>query len=861
MTSASSLYVASRAALAAALLGAPSLASAAVSSDAEVAAAEDAAQNYDTGLTEIVVTATKRETNLQQTPISISVMGAETIKERKVQSLLDLADGGVPSLRVATFEARQSALTIGIRGIVPLDANQPAREQGVGVYIDGVYLGRQHGLNAGLFDVERVEVLKGPQGTLFGRNTEGGALSIVSKAPTGEFGGRVEGSIGNIGSRSGALHLNLPEVAGFSIKLDGVYQHQDAVTANPLPEQAGWGYFDRQGLRAAVRWAPVDGITNDFSFDVSKDENTPFYSQLLNFNPNNCLSGGSNTTPLPIPQGSSCVTSGTAFTGTQGTIRPLIPGVTVNGTTLMRTADIGVPQKNSVDKTFGFTNLFKWKVSPEIELRSITAWRGVDVEQWDNSGGYHRVPVVNYTTACTAAAPCPFSRYSLADLNQRQFSQELQAVGTLGSIDYVAGLYYFNERVNDDAATPNSMGVIYDTPSQAIFTPIPFCTAITPDFVGKAVNGCSIDRASAVKSKSYAAYGQLTWNATEALHITAGGRYTEDRKKGELLYSRGVNYQTNTAAATINGYTPLDKKWNRFNPMVTIAYDLGESLHSYAKYATGYRAGGASSRTTDYRAFDPEDVKSYEIGVKADFWDRRARFNVAAYIMDRTASQVDLSTIQPTASGNFNNLVTFNAPGKTKIRGVEADLTLKPIESLKIDLSYAYTYTNIPAVPVTYTEFSATGAPTGQSTTVPQKFYIVFTPRNAASGSIDYELPLNWGDAKVKLHLDANYSQATQSFDQFATKNDESFIVNGRLSVLDIAMGGSKLNLGLWSRNIFNTQYVYRRDPSNSTPSVQTRAAAGVPNILLIGSTSGILGDYGNFNMPRTFGLDASLSF
>lgn len=248
MTSASSIYVASRAALVAALLGAPTLASAAVSSDAEVAAAEDAARSTDTGLTEIVVTATKRETNLQQTPISISVMGAETIKERKVQSLLDLADGGVPSLRVATFEARQSALTIGIRGIVPLDANQPAREQGV-----GVYLGRQHGLNAGLFDVERVEVLKGPQGTLFGRNTEGGALSIVSKAPTGEFGGRVEGSIGNIGSRSGALHLNLQEMAGFSIKLDGVYQHQDAVTANPLPDQAGWGYFDRQGLRAAVR--------------------------------------------------------------------------------------------------------------------------------------------------------------------------------------------------------------------------------------------------------------------------------------------------------------------------------------------------------------------------------------------------------------------------------------------------------------------------------------------------------------------------------------------------------------------------------------------------------------------------------
>ena len=111
------------------------------------AAAAPATQAQNDGLTDIVVTATKRETNLQRTPISISVMGAETIRERKVQSLLDLTDGGIPSLRVATFEARQSALTIGIRGIVPLDANQPAREQGVGVYIDGVYLGRQHGLD------------------------------------------------------------------------------------------------------------------------------------------------------------------------------------------------------------------------------------------------------------------------------------------------------------------------------------------------------------------------------------------------------------------------------------------------------------------------------------------------------------------------------------------------------------------------------------------------------------------------------------------------------------------------------------------------------------------------------------------
>ncbi len=844
--------------------GAAAEGSAAPQDTASPEAAAD--EQANTGLTDIVVTATKRETNLQKTPISISVMGADTIHERKVQSLLDLADGGVPSLRVATFEARQSALTIGIRGIVPLDANQPAREQGVGVYIDGVYLGRQHGLNAALFDVERIEVLKGPQGTLFGRNTEGGALSMVSKAPSGKFGGRLAVGGGNLGSYNGSVHLDLPEVAGFSVKLDGVISHQDAVTKNPLAGQAGFGLFHRYGGRVAVRWKPTDAITNDFAYDQAHDENTPFYSQLLNYNPNNCVSGGTNLAPNAIPSGSTCVTPGTAFTSSQGTIRSLLPGVVVNGQTLMRTADIGVPQKRSVDQTHGFTNIFKWKIAPEIELRSITAWRGVDVEQWDNSGGYHRVPVVNLTTACTAVAPCAFSRYSNADLRQRQFSQEFQAVGSIGSVDYVLGLYYFNEHVSDDAATPNSMGAVATVVSGlvtgATYVPIPFCTGAANPALGVAVQGCSIDRASEVWSKSYAAYGQATWNATESLHITVGGRYTTDKKRGVLHYSRNINYDVNTVAAAANGYTPLDKQWSRFNPTATIAYDFSETVHGYAKYATGYRAGGASSRTSDYKAFNPEDVKSYEVGLKADLFDRRARINIAAYTMDRKNSQVDLSTIQPTATGNFNNLVTFNAPGITKIRGIEADLTIKPTQGLTIGLSYAYTYTDIPLVPVTYREFTSAGVPTGNSTTVLQKFYIVYTPRNAASGSIDYELPLGGDETRVKFHLDANYSQATQAFDQFPTKADASFVVNGRLSLLDIPMGtGPKLAISVWGRNLLNNQYVYRRDPSNSLPSVQTTAAAGVPNVLVIANNGGILGDYGNFNMPRTFGLDASLKF
>jgi iron complex outermembrane receptor protein len=465
----------------------------------------------------------------------------------------------------------------------------------------------------------------------------------------------------------------------------------------------------------------------------------------------------------------------------------------------MKVADIGVPQQASIDRTHGFTNSLKWNLGPALELRAITRWRGVDASHWDNSGGAHRPPVfVPNSTVTIIGVATPgslFSRYSLADLRQRQFSQELQAVGTVDSIDYVAGLFYFNEHVSDDAATPSSN----------------------------------------------------LWNATDVLHLTVGGRYTHDRKRGILHVSRGVNDDTNPPAAGV-GYQPLDKSWNRFNPMVTLAYDVTEQTHVYAKYATSYRAGGASSRTSNYQPFDPEDVKSYEVGLKTDLFDHRARLNLAGYIMDRKDSQVDISSIQFVGSSSFNNLVTINAPGITKIRGIEADLTVNPVERLTLNAAYAYTHTKIPPVLITARDAA------GRSTSVYQDFYIVFTPRNAASGWIDYAVPVA-GDATLKFHLDGNYAQATQAFDQFATKNDASLLFNGRISLADIPMGGGQaLTVGVWARNLFDEQYVYRRDPSNSLPGAPT-------SNVTTGSIGNVLGDYGNFNAPRTFGIDASLKF
>ena len=359
----------------------PPAAAPAEAAPAEAAPADSADQGQ---IQDVVVTALKRETNLQRTPIAISVIDPSVIADRHVQSLMDLADGAVPSLRIATFEARQSALTVGIRGIVPFDANQTARDQGVGVYIDGIYLGRQQGLNAALFDVERIEVLRGPQGTLFGRNTEGGALSIVTKAPTGEFGGSASTGIGNFGAYDGQLHLNLPTVANISFKLDGVIQHQGPTTKDPLASAIGWNAYNRVGGRISARWQPFDGFTADFSFDKAKDENTPYYSQLVNYNPLGRTVGVYTGTVLGAPVGGTC---------TPACIAPLAPLVKVHPTR-QDVADVGVPQQYSIDETQGVSANLSYKVSPALTFRSITAWRKVSTNQWDNSGGPERVPFV-----------------------------------------------------------------------------------------------------------------------------------------------------------------------------------------------------------------------------------------------------------------------------------------------------------------------------------------------------------------------------------------------------------------------------------------------------------------------------------
>ncbi|MBO9604203.1 MAG: TonB-dependent receptor [Novosphingobium sp.] len=823
---------------------------AAADAAADGAAAGDADVESAGQIGEIIVSATKRETDLQKTPISLSVVSTEALADRHVQSLFNFADGAVPSLRVATFEARQSALTIGIRGIVPYDQNQTARDGGVSVYIDGVALGKTQGLNAALFDVERIEVLKGPQGTLFGRNTEGGALSIVTKAPTGEFDGRVVGGIGNYGSRNGEIHLDLPAFANIAIKLDGVYQHQDATVKDPLEGSTGWNYYDRKGGRAAVRWTPIDGLTADFSYDYAKDENTPQFSQLLNYNPNGYNVGYYNALDANklYYNGSPCNTS----SGTVNVcIAPKAPLVGVHDER-QKVADVGVPQQPSVDITHGASANLKYVAADWLELRSITAWRGVSTDQWDNSGGPERVTFTPNGT---------FSRYSLSFLDQHQFSQEFQAVGSVDQFDYVVGAYYYTEHATEYAATPTTNLWNADGTAYTIRSPIPgnsnpisssnsgyqpydaSCNNSLASTVPQFANSCQyITRASEAWDHNYSVFGNLTFSPSglDGLHLTAGGRWTKDDRHGRL-------YVVNNKPQPFT----FENSISRFDPMFNISFDATPDIHLYAKYATGFRAGGANDRSQSFNSFGPETVKSYEVGAKMDFLDHHARLNVAGYIMDRSNTQFDFDLYDTdSASPTFNSHIeqTQNS-GDTKIRGIEADLTVKPVPELTLTASYAYTYWKAP---------SAVNPITGG---LPQQLYLVYTPTNAASGAIDYDLPLDKlaGGADLRFHLDANYASSQYSFQLEPTKTDPSFVVNGRIALTDIEMGDNKkLTLSVWSRNLLNHTYVYRRSAANSSPVVNY-AADGTTVVST--SYTGILGDYGNLNPPRTFGFEASVAF
>lgn len=729
--------------------------------DAEAGPAPDAPSAGT--LEEIVVTAQKRETNLQETPISVAVLTADGLANRQAISLASLSDGSIPSLRVAPFATRSSALNIGIRGIgASGDANQPARDAGVGVYVDGVFLGRAQGLGTALYDIERIEVLKGPQGTLFGRNTEGGAISIVTRAPSGDF--RLDSRFGlaNFGGYNGVVHLDLPRIGDLSIKVDGVVNKRDGTTDNPMGGEGDFNGWDKRGIRATALWQPTDALAVSYAYDNAYDATTPYHAQLL----------------VAGPLASALQRSGASLERRDASI-------------------LGGEQQQSVGKTSGHTLVADWTLGETLKLKSISAYRDLEQGQFDQG----------FIDAISTFAPGqPFGRYSLAQVKQHQYSEELQLIGRTDQIQYVAGAFFYHESAADDAQTPvmnlwNATGTAYTTNP-----------ATTPLDLGRV----TIDRASRARTDSLGVFGQATWTpaALERLHLTVGGRYTKDDKEGRLFILNG-------AASTL----AFDDSWSRFDPMFTIAYDLRDSTMVYAKWSTGFKAGGANSRSLSYRAFAPEEVSAVELGLKSQFWGDRARLNVALF--DARINDKQMDFFFPLATNTTRTVSdTTNAATSGDSRGVELELALAPVDDLTLSLNY------------TLTDIGALEAPNPYVAGNPlARILPLYAPKNAGSVAVDYLIPV--GARGLKFHLDGNWSDGFHTSEVEQTLTDSSFVVNSRLSLADVRVPrlGTSAEFSLWARNLLDEEHLFYKS-SNAT-----------------------LGTYGIFNEPRTYGVEARLRF
>jgi iron complex outermembrane recepter protein len=433
----------------------------------------------------VVVTAQKRTENLQDTPISVSVLGARALEDRGVKSLADLGNGTIPSLKVAPFFSRPGALIMNIRGIGVLsDSNQPARDQGVGVYIDGVYLGRPQGLGVALYDIESIEVLKGPQGTLFGRNTSGGAVNIVSKKPSGKLQLSAIAGLSSFEGRKGEIHLDLPEFANISAKFDAVVTEREGWVDNPLEGAEDYGSYNRRGYRAGFLWEPTDNFSADYAYDNGYDATSTLYMQLLE--------------------------RGTFVQASRAIVQP----------NRAKTGHTGLPQQLSIGETDGHRVGMDWNIFDNLRLKYIGSSRELTQSQWDNA---------NYATAMSNQTGnftnFGFGRYSLSFFTQDQLSHELQLIGETNRVKYVAGALYYRENVEERAGAFNT----------AVFT-----DAIGQNYSVLALdyNNQRVDRATQVETTSTGVFGQFTYNPpllADRLHITLGGRWTKDEKVGSLF--------------------------------------------------------------------------------------------------------------------------------------------------------------------------------------------------------------------------------------------------------------------------------------------------------------------------------------
>ena len=614
------------------------------------AAAEETAT---TGVEAIVVTAQRREESVQDVPIAISAFTAEQLERQGVSNALQIAQF-VPNLTAQNNTGLGSANAYYLRGLGSTETI-PTFDPPVGTYVDDIYLSRQNANNLSLFDVERVEVLRGPQGTLFGRNTTGGAINVIMRQPGDTIGGYAEVGYGRYDKKMARGSIDLPLAPGFAVKVSGYWQDDDGYVKNTttgerLNDDDGWGA--RLGVRGEL--SPDVSWNGSYTHVVNDSE------YLLNFEcdpraPTSCKGRFASTGYRENPTGA-----------------PVFAGL-VTG----RKQNYPLGNQNDTDLV---TSKFDIGIGGDATLSLITGYLS-QVQQYglDFFDGRSSPTLAVPRPAILGLARGGFT--FVADQQSEQFTQEIKLNGSLGGglIDYVAGAYYLKENVRDDFA----------------------------DFFGT-LNLVLADRILRNSTKALAGYAQADLNLGQ-FKFTAGVRYTDETKRLGFRDNRAAcqavvgptciasqNLIVPANGTTVLAAVPIPRKLETrlWTPRFAVNWKPSDDILLFASATRGFKSGGWNARETApsrILPFGPEKVWSYEIGTKTELFDRRLRANLTAFQLDVDDLQVLSGILNPTTGAL--SFITRN-PANYRNRGIEAELTAVPVEGLNLFVNVGYSDDN-----------------------------------------------------------------------------------------------------------------------------------------------------------------------
>jgi iron complex outermembrane recepter protein len=626
------------------------------------------AASTDDTLEEIVVTAQFREQNLQSTPLSITAVNAELLESRNQTNIAEVASQAPNVTLKPQGAAFGPAMGASIRGVGQFDFN-PALEPGVGLYVDDVYYATLTGSVLDLLDLDRVEILRGPQGTLAGKNSIGGAVKLYSKKPTGDGTGYLAATFG---SRS---RVDLRGSADFALtdslfaRLSGVSKRQGGHIArvdygckfptSGVPILASvrsdcvvgtMGDVNYDAVRAALRWVATDNLEFNGAIDFTNDDRTPAGAVMVrgatSVNPNNQPVLGVGGTALSlstfVPPPGSYYNYAT-FYNPPGTFRRTAPPAGATTPMLETRPDIRTKFKG-----WGASGGIDWKLGDSLSLKSITAYRAYDA----------------YFANDNDLSPLANS-LGFGDLTFHSFSEEVRLNGAAfadNRLEYTLGVFYMDQTS------------VYATTQDLRSSP-----ASLTQFIGD----------DPVNADTNAYFGHVSFQATDKLTLTGGLRYTDEHK--DYTFSRrtyaGALHPTLGALDGVK----RDYDGNKLDYRANVQYQWTDSLMTYVQFATGFKGGGVSPRpfiAAQAVSFNPEQLKSYEIGVKSDLFDRKLRVNGSVFFSKYSDLQLTLLAC-PQFGAAPACAVVANA-GNAEMKGVEIETVFRPIRGLSIDAAYSY---------------------------------------------------------------------------------------------------------------------------------------------------------------------------